>query len=79
MFVAYFDYIHSLQISFVTKGPEDRIRLVKEIQDRIELGDLSFVQNKDTVVISWNVDGLIEDRIEKEKSYTDGVDSVSDA
>jgi hypothetical protein len=52
MFVAYFDYIHSLQIGLVTKRPEDGVRLVKEIQDCIELGDLSFVQNKDTVVIS---------------------------
>ena len=52
MFVAYFDYVHSLQIGLVTKGPEDRVRLVEEIQNRVELGDLSFVHYEHTVVIS---------------------------
>jgi len=52
MFIAYFDYVHSLQIGLVTKGPEDRVGFVKEIQDCVKLGDPSSVQNKDTVIIS---------------------------
>jgi hypothetical protein len=52
MFIAYSDYVHLLQIGLITKGPEDRVRLVEEIQKRVELGDLSFVHYEDTVVIS---------------------------
>ena len=52
MFIAYFNYVHSLQIGLVTKGPKDRVRLVEEIQNRVELGDLSFVHHEHTVVIS---------------------------
>ena len=49
MSIAYFDYVHSLQIGLVTKGPEYRVRLVEE---RVELGDLSFIHYKHAVVIS---------------------------
>ena len=52
MSIAYFDYVHSLQIGLVTKGPEYRVRLVEEIQNRVELSDLSFIHYKHTVVIS---------------------------
>ena len=80
MFIAYFDYVHSLQIGLVTKGPKDRVRLVEEIQNRVELGDLSFVHHEHTVVISWNVNWLMNSRAVLEKEiHTNGVESVGNA
>ena len=80
MFIAYSDYICALQIGLITKGAKDRIRLVEEIKNRVELGDLSFVHYEDTVVISWNVDGLKYSRaVLKKEIHTNGVEPVGDA
>jgi hypothetical protein len=42
-----------LEVGLITKGPEYRVLLVKEIEDSVEFRDFALVHDEDTVVIGW--------------------------
>ena len=55
MVVAKLQDIGALEFSFITKGAENGIGLIKEVQDRIKFRHLSVIHDDDAVVMGlWD-------------------------